>query len=609
MGKRSVGRGSFATVLGLLLAAIGAAGLGEPAAPAPKLPTVYLYQGPDWDSATRNEFYSQDQGSRIMPLAWAQALQTADGKPFLSDSLGRYGYLPNSASNLGLPVGFTASGPAGSESLGMTCAACHTREIDAGGTTYRIDGGPAIADFQAMLTDLDAAVQQVRSSPAVFTAFATKVLGQNPSQGQLTALRQAVDLWYLRQHTLFSHAIPNFGGPPGPAGWGVGRLDAVSMIFDRLTGLDIGPAPSGLIASNIQPADAPVRYPFIWNAPRQDFTQWPGFATNGNDILGLVRNLGEVYGVFAEFSPKKDNTSLFNADFMSGNSANFDGLSRLEALVRKIGPPKWPWAIDPAAAARGEAVFNRRTADGGCVSCHGITKGQFRSLTEETWATPMVDSGTDTREYDVLVRNAQTGVLSGAGLPLDRLSATDKQFNILAASVIGSITQKYSPFGQLGAMAPMGAISGIPVPSAPDTARANAQRNLAAILPASQQSLVDAFQSDVINQNVSAGAHPYESRVLQGIWAAAPYLHNGSVESLTELLTPSQKRKNSFALGRAYDLAAVGLAAMQPGSTAVRNTTGCEDRHSGNSHCGHDYGTTTLNDAEKRDLIEYLKTL
>ncbi|MGB8900889.1 MAG: hypothetical protein WCC90_17330, partial [Methylocella sp.] len=41
-----------------------------------------------------------------------------------------------------------------------------------------------------------------------------------------------------------------------------------------------------------------TRYPFLWNAARQDKTQWPGFAKNGIDLLGLARNLGEVYGVF-----------------------------------------------------------------------------------------------------------------------------------------------------------------------------------------------------------------------------------------------------------------------------------------------------------------------
>ncbi|MBE0762893.1 hypothetical protein IH729_24350, partial [Escherichia coli] len=46
--------------------------------------------------------------------------------------------------------------------------------------------------------------------------------------------------------------------------WGPARLDAVSMIFNRLTGLDIGTAPPYLIPDNIKAADAPVRYPFLW---------------------------------------------------------------------------------------------------------------------------------------------------------------------------------------------------------------------------------------------------------------------------------------------------------------------------------------------------------
>jgi hypothetical protein len=69
-----------------------------------------------------------------------------------------YGYLPNPANANGLPVGFTASGAAGSQFAGMTCPACHTRQIIAKGKTYRIDGGPAIVHFQSFLTDLDTAV-------------------------------------------------------------------------------------------------------------------------------------------------------------------------------------------------------------------------------------------------------------------------------------------------------------------------------------------------------------------------------------------------------------------------------------------------------------------
>jgi cytochrome c5 len=85
----------------------------------------------------------------MIPLAWLEALKQPDGQPFLADSLARYGYLPNpaNAATNKLPVGFTASGPAGAQIAGMTCAACHTRQIIVQGVPFRIDGGPAIVDF------------------------------------------------------------------------------------------------------------------------------------------------------------------------------------------------------------------------------------------------------------------------------------------------------------------------------------------------------------------------------------------------------------------------------------------------------------------------------
>lgn len=40
----------------------------------------------------------------------------------------------------------------------MTCSACQTRQIVAEGKTYRIDGSPAFADFQSLLSNLDLAL-------------------------------------------------------------------------------------------------------------------------------------------------------------------------------------------------------------------------------------------------------------------------------------------------------------------------------------------------------------------------------------------------------------------------------------------------------------------
>jgi mono/diheme cytochrome c family protein len=566
---------------------------GSAAAQTP--PVIFTGQGANWTAATRASFYSQDQGSSMIPYNWLAALKQPNGQPFLADNLARYGYLTNPANTNGLPVGFTVTGPAGAQIAGMTCAACHTRQITVAGVPYRIDGGPGIVDFQHYLADLDVAVGSVLASDAAFLTFASAVLqSSNPPPNDVLALRAAVDGWYLRYHTLISRALPK-------TPWGPSRLDAVGMIFNRLTGLDLGPAPSYLIADNIKVADAPVRYPFLWNAARQDFTQWPGFAQNGNDLLGLARNLGEVYGVFGVFQPIQN---VLYTDYLHNNSANFDGLGKLEDLIKQIGPPQWPWQVDANLAAQGEAIYNR---SGSCAGCHGIKTGEFRSIFQETWATPVQNVGTDTREYDIMAWTAKTGALEGS-YPLgstEPLKANEPAFTILTASVLGSIAQHYL----IG--------SGVFAAAAPSTAAANERTpsQLNGRLPPQLRGLADAFRPPAgISRGALAAAAAqapphgaYESRVLQGIWATAPYLHNGSVPSLAELLKKPADRVKSFKVGPAYDIVNVGLAADQT-MFDYELQTGCGDINSGNSNCGHDFGTD-LSAQEKKALLEYLKTL
>jgi hypothetical protein len=93
----------------------------------------------------------------------------------------------------------------------------------------------------------------------------------------------------------------------------------------------------------------------------------------------------------------------------------------------------------------------------------------------------------------------------------------------------------------------------------------------------------------------------YWAASLAGAWARSPYLHNGSVRTLHELLTPPTERARSFRRGsRIYDAAQMGYADE---GVYVLDTTS-----PGNSNTGHDYGTD-LSGVEKRELIEYLKTL
>ncbi|HYY13539.1 MAG TPA: hypothetical protein VE758_03805 [Chthoniobacterales bacterium] len=93
----------------------------------------------------------------------------------------------------------------------------------------------------------------------------------------------------------------------------------------------------------------------------------------------------------------------------------------------------------------------------------------------------------------------------------------------------------------------------------------------------------------------------YWAPTLSGVWARSPYLHNGSVRTMRELLTPPTERAKTFHRGsRRFDETVLGYADEGPYlfDTNAR----------GNSNSGHDYATS-LSDEEKHELIEYLKTL
>ena len=104
----------------------------------------------------------------------------------------------------------------------------------------------------------------------------------------------------------------------------------------------------------------------------------------------------------------------------------------------------------------------------------------------------------------------------------------------------------------------------------------------------------------------SIDAHPdyYKARPLDGIWSSAPYLHNGSVPTLHDLLLPPEQRPDAFHVGgREFDAERVGLESG-PGENRSRFDT----REPGNDNGGHEYGTTLSQD-QRMDLIEFLKTL
>ena len=94
---------------------------------------------------------------------------------------------------------------------------------------------------------------------------------------------------------------------------------------------------------------------------------------------------------------------------------------------------------------------------------------------------------------------------------------------------------------------------------------------------------------------------------LDGLWLRAPFLHNGSVPNLRELLEPVEKRSAEFYRGYdVYDPANVGF--IGTGAEAKRTGWRVDVRERGNGNQGHTYGVD-LSAGEKDALIEYLKQL
>ncbi len=102
----------------------------------------------------------------------------------------------------------------------------------------------------------------------------------------------------------------------------------------------------------------------------------------------------------------------------------------------------------------------------------------------------------------------------------------------------------------------------------------------------------------------------YANMPLDGIWLRAPYLHNGSVPSLRDLLEPSDRRPLVFYRGNdVYDPARVGFVSgvSQEGG---RHYFRFDTTEPGNANVGHEgaaYGTE-LTPAQKAAIVEHLKT-
>lgn len=576
------------------------------------IPAASTVTAQGWTPQQERDWYYKTQGSRLMPLSWFQALeQPHNTQPFLTPAfIESFGLLYDAGGVENLPVGFAANsaddtnlgyssrhwfaGQGHNEKwVGLTCSACHTAQLEFAGKPIRIDGGPSLFDFQSFIEAVDAALAATLNDPAKFARFAPKALGARDSADNRVQLRGA-----LQDLIAWEARVEAYNRTP--LRYGHGRVDAFGHIFNKIA----------LFAGTQQPipnpADAPVSYPFLWDIYRHDRLQWNGIVKPNRLPLGpdryldygaLGRNTGEVLGVFGDVAIKPRGGFLAKLRGYE-SSVHVENLDDLETQLRWLRPPRWPGDLKPAMIARGQQWFH----DYKCDLCHRPKPPG--NGTYAVWMEPLKDGDPNSTDpwmaCNALLYSSPTVKLKGtrAGYLFgDRLSDEAPLAQMLQASVIGTLVgQKGKIVKRVGKI-----IVGPPTVPPPDV------RGLSEQTP-----LERCYQTD-------AAAKPdnklmrYKARALDGIWATAPYLHNGSVPTLYDLLKAPADRPREFYVGtRIYDPVNVGY---RPDQAAPGNASRFQARDAQgnpiprNSNEGHDYGVGHLSEAQRLELLEYLKSL
>lgn len=605
-----------------------------------------LSQG--WNDELRRAYWFTPQGSALIPYDWFVHLEMPQrncvGTPDTSLNKGGWkrfadpghlsslGYTPAPADPVwnpdGLPIGFAKTRTADGDFMGPTCAACHTNKMVLGGRKVLVDGAPTLADLQALNVGLANALcsmdhrtikkradkpEIVKAADAQFDRFAQRVLKDNYSPASKAALFDQVKQQRLRIHrrNVRNYSKKTDVFPP----YGRGRLDALGAILNEVAVF------ATKETDNIYPANAPVSYPFLWGTPQSDVVQWNGAVDNQRFGLGpLARNVGEVVGVYGHvaISPvgdgaalaaraKKQNAGLAPPLVGTDRGGQLNGydssvmmrnIGAIEHWLASLRAPKWPekvlGALDTGKVARGKAIYLGKTDTGvNCVACHAYVARDKQHEPYQSRMIPVAAIGTDpVAAGNFVVPNNPT---SGRPWKTGQLKGTKKR--ILRGERYGDT---FANRAEALKTVVLGVILG--------------------------DAFFDGIEGMYRSRSNSKPTDPvlpqkdrflrYKARPLNGIWATAPYLHNGSVANLRELLLPEADRAPFICVGNpTFDAKNVGyVSVLRADNTCAPDAYGStllDTSRFGNSNKGHTRRIqgVELSAADKDALIEFLKSL
>jgi hypothetical protein len=600
---------------------------------------VYLDQGwgPSESSRQRQGFYYTPQGTSLNNLRynWFTHLEVAWGYDRFAnvENMRALGFLvdynPTNANPQRLPVGFARHFDTvlGDEVLDITCAACHTGELDLttkakGRVGIRIDGGPAMHAFTAMKVghfgpNLLAAMAATWLNPFKFTRFAHRILGDGYPKGRAALFSDFVGVFF----SLLGDGITETSRDLYPVEEGFGRTDAIGRISNRVFAKDLD-------ASNYRQSSAPVSYPAIWDIWKFDWVQYTASVAQP-----MARNLGESLGTGVDLHLTDPYGRPLPPEHRFTSSAMVDNLYSIEQWLHDLKPPKWPedllGPIDHKKADRGKDLFYQH-----CAHCHEpceygpeeravLTPDKKPGQSE--WRLnyiPVEDVGTDPAAalhfVNTRVDLSKTGLTSAEIRPYveqlyneqeARRNAYRKRVNLPPVDHSADIARKLDEID----------IRSVSI---------GAGLNYIGILLRDKYYRDHNFPEEKRRDYNGFGALDlpevrlvYKARPLAGVWATAPYLHNGSVATIYEMLIPADQRRKKFFVGRReFDPVQVGLY-PEPLS---KNGFWLDTSIPGNMNIGHEFraGYTEwtpcsppshgvigpeLTEEERWAIIEYLK--
>jgi len=650
--------------------------------PLPKLPetTDAFWLEQNWSLKDRHWFHHASQGTATFPVPydWFMALEQPRLHLFsrpgmMKDSayLERYGFIPSPqsiqtdtttlrrygyanvyettqasdwstrwtpAENVdGLPVGFArmtgvidpATGRREQDKIGLTCAACHTGQIHYKGIDVRFDGGPAMTDLKKLELSTGLSIAYTLYVPFRFQRFADRVLGPEASKSDRDALKQQLSAignflidWAKNYGKTIEGKKTWDGKQQQDTEEGFGRLDALNRIGNQVFSQDFALSGVKGFEKNLHAQDAPVSYPAIWTVPWFKFAQY-----DASIEQPLIRNAGEALGVTALLNL----SDAYPEDRIWRSSVHVPTLGWIEEMLRGPDPfkaaapefggllsPKWPsqilgdaWKIDQKKAENGRKIYEEM-----CAGCHlpAVNTPAFWSSTH--WE-PSGDSK----------------VLNAVTIPTDEIKTDPEQ-----SLVLGNRTVDVPGFLKVNTadLKTWWQCDGSTASSPTEMSYALGLMTVVDLVARKwmdDDKIPDAERAKIWNlarkncPNPAPGPR-YRARPLNGIWATAPYLHNGSVPSLYWLLKPAIERPQKFCMGRRdYDPVTVGFAVTadercKTGESRF-STTGSDGKPlQGNSVLGHSFerkpgeprrpgviGREFKSDDERYELIEYLKTL